>query len=653
MEHDGSRDSIPRVNLQPPAVDFIDNHIDKYHPAFGNPPSRYDAKLNKYIIYQAIDVAQPPASAMILSELGADAPVPVEYEFVPRPLAQPTAALRFWDDLFPIAMAQFEKTHPAEPEAVAKYRIRDRKAWAEVYDQLETAKSQYYQTKGFKGGFRKIYRKTGDHVQPIIGVTKALPDIDMVTPVLGVVQLLLEAAKHAAQVRQAMSGAFDDIETMFSQVELFLKIYPGDQNIKKASVTLIAVTFRAVECVIGFFVKSTFKRFMSATFNLEEYQQKITQSLEAVKTQSQALITEADNSDKYSSSKTLPTLLQESRQSEQRIVQTVHNERTLVLNLFQELQENLARNQVAHNSAVFNMVQYHLSRIMTPTPPSDSPPSSASSMPALQSTSGTLVTSGQLLGLINIPNLSAIDMQTIKERQNDLIPKKQRAKAEHILNTPQFRHWLPSAASSQLLIHGDFTPPRPLSGTTHFCAILINYLAEHPQHISLNFFCGQHTESLEPSTGGRAMIQTFLCQLLSQYNFGPEYPVDQNLELIRAGDIGELCRLFESLFRRVDPGMCVFCIVDGILFYERSEFMQDAGVVVSMLLRLSAERQRGDVPVSKVLIASPTSTILTRQLFAEEQILSMAAMSEHSEDPSRMRLERRLREEDSGSSFGL
>lgn len=54
-----------------------------------------------------------------------------------------------------------------------------------------------------------------------------------------------------------MSGAFDGIEPMFSQIELFLKIYPGDENIKQASIALIAVTFHVVECVIGFFVKST------------------------------------------------------------------------------------------------------------------------------------------------------------------------------------------------------------------------------------------------------------------------------------------------------------------------------------------------------------------------------------------------------------
>lgn len=111
-----------------------------------------------------------------------------------------------------------------------------------------------------------------------MGATKLVPDIDWVTPVLGAVQILLEvilpycgrissaifqltigiiqAAKNAAKVREEIVGGFDDIDVMFSQVELVLEIYRGDKNIEKASLKLIATTFHAIECVIGFFESS-------------------------------------------------------------------------------------------------------------------------------------------------------------------------------------------------------------------------------------------------------------------------------------------------------------------------------------------------------------------------------------------------------------
>ncbi|KAI6301408.1 hypothetical protein ACKVV1_008932 [Pyricularia oryzae] len=192
----------------------------------------------------------------------------------------------------------------------------------------------------------------------------------------------------------------------------------------------------------------------------------------------------------------------------------------------------------------------------------------------------------------------------------------------------------------------------PESGTTHFCTKLIEHIAEHPRHLSLNFFCGQHLEPCNPHSGGRAMIQTFLCQLLNQCDFGPQYQVNQELELIRAGDVKELYRMFESLFRRADPSLCVFCIIDGVVFYERDEFLQDLGDVVLMIVKLSAEHDT-HMPILKVLIASPTKTSVVRRLFTDDQIFSMTTMSEYIEDPSPMRVERRLKEEESGSSFGL
>lgn len=54
-----------------------------------------------------------------------------------------------------------------------------------------------------------------------------------------------------------MVDAFDEVDKMFADVELFLQIYPGDENIEKASVKLIADTLFAAENVIGFFLKGT------------------------------------------------------------------------------------------------------------------------------------------------------------------------------------------------------------------------------------------------------------------------------------------------------------------------------------------------------------------------------------------------------------
>lgn len=65
-----------------------------------------------------------------------------------------------------------------------------------------------------------------------------------------------------------MLCAFDDVDTMFTDIELFLQIYPGDENIQKASVDLIASTLFAIENVITFFLKGTCK-YMATQFNCQ------------------------------------------------------------------------------------------------------------------------------------------------------------------------------------------------------------------------------------------------------------------------------------------------------------------------------------------------------------------------------------------------
>jgi hypothetical protein len=47
----------------------------------------------------------------------------------------------------------------------------------------------------------------------------------------------------------------DKLETVFADVELFLALFPKDENIKKASVKLVVATFKAVEDAIGFFIR--------------------------------------------------------------------------------------------------------------------------------------------------------------------------------------------------------------------------------------------------------------------------------------------------------------------------------------------------------------------------------------------------------------
>lgn len=120
-------------------------------------------------------------------------------------------------------------------------------------------------------------------------------------------------------MRKTMSDAFDQVDKMFADIELFIQIYPEDENIKKASIDLLASTLFAAENVIGFFTKGTctpshflfleqkidsdselpVKKFLTATAQRENYERGTIESLTDVKTKCLALLQEAQKSNMY------------------------------------------------------------------------------------------------------------------------------------------------------------------------------------------------------------------------------------------------------------------------------------------------------------------------------------------------------------------
>jgi hypothetical protein len=248
-----------------------------------------------------------------------------------------------------------------------------------------------------------------------------------------------------------------------------------------------------------------------------------------------------------------------------------------------------------------------------------------------------------LLDWIDIPDLASTDMEYITQRRSArLIPLQEQACAEQVVRTRQFRNWLASPSSTQLLIHGIYDRQRYLSGLSLFCQTLAQSLAERTPHfLHLIFFCGLHVE--DEYSGGRAMIQSFICQLLCQHDFSGALRSSEVVrQLVELGDVEELCELFEILVHRLPREVVLLCVIDGIVYYEREEFAGDMGLVLITLLKLSGG---GDTQgVLKVLVTSPTKTVDVRRPFDDELILSMESLPGSGMVASRERLVRELSE---------
>ncbi|POS80956.1 hypothetical protein DHEL01_v200629 [Diaporthe helianthi] len=678
-----SNTPIPDLLVQSPTVDFIDNRLDKYHPAFSTPPSHYDQALGSFIVDDDVEgeatkatastVADPPkerdpsTESLAVSTPGA-ALTPKPTSLSPRPAPKPLEAMEFWGSYFPQAMKQFISEHPNEPIHLlrAGRGIRNKDDWTQVFDQLEAVRNEYSNVDNkFKAGFRKVHRKFGDHAaEPLHRLTKLVPGggelgSAAVTPIIGCVQIILEASKAAGIARKTMLGVFDDVDTMFAEIELFLQLYPGDQNIEKASINLIATTLFAVENVIAFFLKSTFKKMVSASWEREAYEQKTVDSLEAIKLQCKSLLREAEKTNKYHTVHTTKAIL-ETVSSDAALQQIrasqlhPHELKNLMSEVLEELYiKNISKfnQQLTQQLNQQRREDYRqVTHFCLAFADALSSRSSQGQPPQIQISPAPLtyyITPQQILDWINIPDLASQDLKYIAAREKILVSEDGRARAEQLIRTRQMHEWMSAPASSQLLVHGNYDRRAYVSGLSLFCASLAGSLAEKaPRFFRILFFCGLHVDStiINGHSGGRAMIQSLICQLVCQYDLSgrlQQHEVSQ--DRIQRGDVDELCALFERLVRQLPGDIVMFCLIDGIMYYEREEFREDMERVLRTVLQVSADPS---ISTSvKVLITSPAKTMEVRKPFPEDLILSMDSMTQPGAAATGRRLKRELQGE--------
>ncbi|KAK4185102.1 hypothetical protein QBC35DRAFT_29935 [Podospora australis] len=280
--------SIPELHRQPASVDFIDNCLPYYHDAFRNQPVRYDQAVQQYV-----PNTQPPRiplPALALPPPDGEQPAPTAIE-----------AMRFWSFIFADAMKTFNEQSGTEPadRHVFNCSIRTQKGWDGVYSQLQKARERYDGTKqGFWGRCKRGARKLVDQSASVKQAVRFVPDVEYVSPVLATVEVVLEAAETASEVREKVKAAFDGekLGKMFGDIELFLATFPGDEKVREASIDLVVSVFSAIEETIGFFLMHQARRGLSALGRGKNYQAPLLEKINLIQQRSDFLIHQAQKS---------------------------------------------------------------------------------------------------------------------------------------------------------------------------------------------------------------------------------------------------------------------------------------------------------------------------------------------------------------------
>ncbi|KAI0457387.1 hypothetical protein F5B21DRAFT_93390 [Xylaria acuta] len=621
----------PTFVLHTPAVDFIENRMSEYHPAFDVSGFRYSPTQSQFVALAG------PTTVMHVAGPSTLAPPPTA-PTPPRPRPTPGSInnMDFWSEVFPEAMNRLGQ-EPLSDSSEAyrlQWGIRHLSVWPDVQAKLDMAQRDYDFRNGQQhvGKFRRKLRLVMDKASvPLQQGMKLIPDIDITSPVLGVINLLLDAYRQAAEVRETVNSGFDDLPEVFAIMDFYLKSYPKDQNILTASVDLVLAIFKAIEEAVGFYTSAQVKHAGRVILTGEQYQQQLLKSLSEISARSVRLETHA----KMSFTHRMLSDGNETRQSQATIMQdNWATHRALGAILQQELVGQVERAWIGNllNQALGLLGDRE--RNWLPASPILSRPTTPAGL-LLPTHSGPLPwTPRELWSRLHIPNFDETDLQYILHNVGEIILE-DRGRAEQVLATPHFHTWIVSPSSTKLLVHGDFADTaaagRPVSPFSVLCATLVKALrlsVAEGKVISLVFFCGCHLADNEYSGGG-AMIRSLLSQLLRQF---PAASIESDpgvlIQDVERGDLTQLCRLFVYLVRRLPARMTVFCLIDGIDKYESEEYLHTMDEVVLALLWLVNESTGSWRAQFKLLLLSPRPTVEVRQVFDQEPgaLLHMAQL---------------------------
>lgn len=231
----------------------------------------------------------------------------------------------------------------------------------------------------------------------------------------------------------------------------------------------------------------------------------------------------------------------------------------------------------------------------------------------------------ELLRIVDVKPASVTDDLKFVLKQGNRVSSDSQGRARWLFKTLLFQRWLSTTQSSLLLVDGSMGQEKspPLS-------VLVGILAigqlEMESALSIHFFCGQHLDpdASDGLSGPIGMLRSLITQLILSLTaplpdllHAVESP--QLLSDIQAQTLPALCEVFRILVDQIPPGLTLFCLLDGISWYEQDQWLEQLRYTIGMLKDLVAQglTQPSASPV-KVLLTSPNRSIRIRDMLDPE-----------------------------------
>lgn len=187
-----------------------------------------------------------------------------------------------------------------------------------------------------------------------------------------------------------------------------------------------------------------------------------------------------------------------------------------------------------------------------------------------------------------------------------------------------FRQWQAEDESPPLFIEGG--PPvssRRSTALSIVSSTLVKVNQDSPKATSIYFFCGMHDNLQDPICGPQGMIRSLIIQILRQFDVNLEFISMLLRPLIEKLNLRALCDCLGKLVKQLPARTVIFCVVDGISFFETTLWTNDTAKVIGDLRDLAYDNETG--AIFKLLVTSPRRSKHVASIFEPETRLNISA----------------------------
>jgi hypothetical protein len=212
----------------------------------------------------------------------------------------------------------------------------------------------------------------------------------------------------------------------------------------------------------------------------------------------------------------------------------------------------------------------------------------------------------------------------VTTRQGIHFSAAEKPRTSWLVKNELLRDWITSPTSDLFLINGNEGRHEFTSPVSVYCGMLIRALKSQPPRVVLYWYCGLHVkESIS------AMLRNLIGQLLYHFEEDKSSPNPEQ-KVWYAGlvcnDSNSLFRLFRTILKHQLKSVSVFCVLDGISFYEGSYRGKELGELIAAFEALIYEAQESK-SIFKVLLTSPDrSRIVQKEKIPEPKSFKVLQM---------------------------